>query len=107
VYSIAIPRLVEPIYELMDPTADAAFNLVATGVLALALLAYFARQRDRLQQRSDDLLHNILPSEIADRLKDGRAMIADDFPAASVLFADVVNLTPMSEGMAPAELVGC
>jgi adenylate cyclase len=106
VYSIAIPRLVGPIYELVDPTADAAFNLVATGVLVLAVLAYFVRQRDRFQQRSDDLLHNILPNEIADRLKDGRAMIADDFPAASVLFADVVNFTPMSAGMAPAELVG-
>ncbi|HKP99835.1 MAG TPA: adenylate/guanylate cyclase domain-containing protein [Actinomycetes bacterium] len=106
VYSIAIPRLVEPIYELADPTADAAFNLVATGVLVIAVLAYFVRQRDRFQQRSDDLLHNILPNEIADRLKDGRAMIADDFRAASVLFADVVNFTPMSEGMAPAELVG-
>jgi adenylate cyclase len=93
-------------HKLVDPTADAAFNLVATGVLVLAVLAYFVRQRDRFQQRSDDLLHNILPNEIADRLKDGRAMIADDFPAASVLFADVVNFTPMSEGMGPAELVG-
>ena len=106
VYAVVIPSLVEPIYEVPDPTADAAFNLVATGVLVLAALAYFARQRDRFQRRSDHLLHNILPNEIADRLKDGRAMIADDFAAASVLFADVVDFTPMSAGMAPAELVG-
>jgi len=106
VYAVVIPSLVDPIYEVPDPTADAAFNLVATGVLVLAALAYFAHQRDRFQQRSDHLLHNILPNEIADRLKDGRAMIADDFAAASVLFADVVNFTPMSAGMAPADLVG-
>ena len=106
VYAVVIPSLVDPIYEVPDPTADAAFNLVATGVLVLAVLAYFAHQRDRFQRRSDDLLHNILPNEIADRLKDGRAMIADDFAAASVLFADVVDFTPMSAGMAPAELVG-
>ena len=106
VYAVVIPSLVDPIYEVPDPTADAAFNLVATGVLVLAVLAYFAHQRDRFQRRSDHLLHNILPNEIADRLKDGRAMIADDFAAASVLFADVVNFTPMSAGMAPAELVG-
>ena len=105
-YAVVIPSLVDPIYEVPDPTADAAFNLVATGVLVLATLAYFAHQRDRFQRRSDQLLHNILPNEIADRLKDGRAMIADDFAAASVLFADVVNFTPMSAGMAPAELVG-
>ena len=106
VYAVVIPSLVDPIYKVPDPTADAAFNLVATGVLVLAVLAYFAHQRDRFQRRSDHLLHNILPNEIADRLKDGRAMIADDFAAASVLFADVVNFTPMSAGMAPAELVG-
>jgi adenylate cyclase len=33
-------------------------------------------------------------------------LIADDFTAVSVLFADVVDFTPMSAGMAPAELVG-
>ena len=106
VYAVVIPSLADPIYKVPDPTADAAFNLVATGVLVLAALAYFAHQRDRFQRRSDHLLHNILPNEIADRLKAGRAMIADDFAAASVLFADVVNFTPMSAGMAPAELVG-
>jgi hypothetical protein len=37
--------------------------------VVLAALAYFAHQRDRFQRRSDDLLHNILPDEIADRLK--------------------------------------
>ena len=33
-------------------------------------------------------------------------MIADDYQSASVLFADVVNFTPMSAGMSPPELVG-
>ena len=61
--------------------------------MILAVLAYSAHQRDRFQRRSDDLLHNILPDEIADRLKAGKGLIADDFAAASVLFADVVNFT--------------
>lgn len=52
----------EPIYQLSDPAADAAFNAVATGIVVLAVLAYFAHQRDRFQRRSDDLLHNILPT---------------------------------------------
>jgi guanylate cyclase len=106
VYAVVIPGLIDPIYELPDPAADAAFNLIATGIVVLAVLAYFARQRDRFQRRSNDLLHNILPDEIADRLKGGKVMIADDFAAVSVLFADVVDFTPMSAGMAPAELVG-
>jgi len=106
VYAVLIPDWVDPIYELSDPTGDAAFNLVAIGILIVAVLAYFVRQRDRFQTRSDDLLHNILPDEIAEQLKDGTTMIADDFPAASVLFADVVGFTPMSAAMSPAELVG-
>ena len=106
VYAVAIPDWVDPIYELSDPTADAAFNLVATGILTIAVLAYFVRQRDRFQERSDDLLHNILPDEIVARLKAGSTMIADDFTSASVLFADVVGFTPMSAAMSPAELVG-
>jgi adenylate cyclase len=106
VYAVAIPDWVDPIYELSDPTGDAAFNLIAIGILTLAVLAYFVRQRDRFQARSDDLLHNILPDEIAERLKAEQTMIADDFASATVLFADVVGFTPMSVGMSPAELVG-
>jgi class 3 adenylate cyclase len=69
-------------------------------------MAYFVRQRDRFQQQSDDLLHNILPNEIAARLKSDRSMIAEDLPHASVLFADVVGFTPMSATMTPPQLVG-
>src|SRR3990170_2080923 len=106
VYAVVIPDWVDPIYELSDPSGDAAFNLIATGIITLAVLAYFVRQRDRFQARSDDLLHNILPDEIVGRLKAGGTMIADDFTSASVLFADVVGFTPLSAGMSPPELVG-
>jgi adenylate cyclase len=41
-------------------------------------MAYFVRQRDLYQRRSDDLLHAILPDEIVPRLKDGSGTIADD-----------------------------
>jgi guanylate cyclase len=68
-------------------------------------MAYFVRQRDRFQRQSDDLLHNILPADIARRLKSDTTMIADDFDTASVLFADVVDFTPMSAEMSPPELV--
>ncbi|HEX7247778.1 MAG TPA: adenylate/guanylate cyclase domain-containing protein, partial [Actinomycetota bacterium] len=105
VYAISVPDWVDPIYELSDPTADAAFNLVATAVLVLAVMAYFVRQRDLYQRRSDDLLHAILPDEIVPRLKAGTGTIADDLAEASVLFADVVDFTPMSAQLSPAQLV--
>jgi adenylate cyclase len=50
-------------------------------------------------------LHNILPDDIAARLKANTSMIAESFESASVLFADVVDFTPMSAGMSAAELV--
>jgi guanylate cyclase len=105
VYAVAVPHWVDPIYSLDDPTGNAAFNLIATGIVTIAVLIYFARQRDLFQQRSDDLLHAILPDPIVAQLKEAPGTIADDVPSASVLFADVVDFTPMSEGMSPAALV--
>jgi adenylate cyclase len=105
-YAVAIPHWVEPIYTLNDPTGNAAFALIATGILTMAVMIYFVRQRDRFQQRSDDLLHAILPVHIAAQLKDKPGTIANDIPSASVLFADVVGFTPMSAAMSPGELVG-
>jgi len=105
VCAVLIPDRVDPLYTRVDPAADAAITLIATGMVTFALMVYFVRQRDRFQRRSDDLFHNILPEEIADRLKDSNAMIADSFGSASVLFADVVDFTPMSAGMTPGELV--
>jgi guanylate cyclase len=92
-------------YAQPDPVADAAFNLIATAAVVFAIVGYFVAQRDQFQRRSDDLLHNILPVQIAARLKESDETIADDIPSASVLFADVVDFTPMSSAMTPAELV--
>jgi adenylate cyclase len=105
-YALVIPDFVDPLYSLADPAGQAAFNLTATALVVLGALAYFVRQRDRFQRRSDDLLHNILPDEIAAQLKAGPGLIAEDFESVSVLFADVVGFTPLSAGLRPAELVG-
>ena len=47
VYALAIPHWVDPIYTLNDPTGNAAFNLIATGIVTMAVMIYFIRQRDR------------------------------------------------------------
>lgn len=57
------------------------------------------------RQKSESLLHNILPVPIADRLKKSRIAIADGFDSVSILFADIVGFTPLSGKMKPAELV--
>jgi guanylate cyclase len=104
-FSIWSPEVVEPRYPNADPTADVVFTLVAVALLTFAVLAYFVRQRDRFQEQSDRLLRNVLPEEIAERLKRDEAGIADHFDGATVLFADVVGFTPMSASLSPGELV--
>jgi guanylate cyclase len=105
-FALLVPNWIDPLYVRRNPAVDAAFNLIATGIVIFAVMVYFVRQRDRFQKESDDLLHNILPEQIADRLKANNTMIADSFESASVLFADVVDFTPMSAEMTPPELVG-
>lgn len=57
------------------------------------------------KERSEALLLNVLPNAIAQRLKADRQIIADDFAEVTVLFADIVNFTPLSASMSPTELV--
>jgi class 3 adenylate cyclase len=57
------------------------------------------------RERSERLLLNILPEPIADRLKQGQSPIADRFEEVTVLFADIVNFTPLSAYLPAAELI--
>jgi len=90
-----------------------ALNIAVGGTIVFTLLAVFASQRrDALaalrqeQEKSENLLLNILPRSIADKLKAETQPIADHFGSASILFADVADFTPWSERLPPAEVVG-
>jgi guanylate cyclase len=90
-----------------------ALNVTVGGTIVFTLLAVFANQRRsalaelRLEQaKAEGLLLNILPRAIADRLKADTHPIADQFTAASILFADVCDFTPLAERLPPTEVVG-
>ena len=90
-----------------------ALNIAVGGTIVFILLAVFAGQRrDALaalrqeQAKAENLLLNILPRSIADKLKAQTQPIADQFESASILFADVVDFTPWSERLPPAAVVG-
>lgn len=57
------------------------------------------------KQKSDDLLLNILPEEVAEELKAKGATTAKYFDNVTVLFTDFVNFTEAGERMNPQELV--
>jgi len=66
------------------------------------------QQHDALKtekKKSDDLLLNILPAEVAHELKEKGEAEAKLFDHVSVLFTDFVNFTQMSERMNPQQLV--
>jgi guanylate cyclase len=108
--------------ELFFPDADIpawftstmlALNVIGAASIAFALLASFANQRNLAlsalraeQEKSETLLSNILPNSIAERLKVATQTIADHFDAATILFADVVDFTPLAQRLPPAEVVG-
>ena len=60
----------------------------------------------RLQQeQTEKLLLNILPSSIAQRLKQEQGIIADSFEEVSVMFADLVGFTELSSRKSPSQIV--
>ncbi|MEG4108283.1 adenylate/guanylate cyclase domain-containing protein [Microcoleus sp. S13_C5] len=57
------------------------------------------------KERSDQLLLNILPAEIADRLMRTNESPAEHFEEATILFADIVGFTTISARIEPMQLV--
>jgi len=96
-----------------------ALNFVSISAMVYVLLWYFSREKSKLRQAveaqsqavalekdlSDRLLLNILPEPIAIRLKRQETNIADGHADVTVMFADIVNFTHMSEEMSPNETV--
>ncbi len=105
VLAVVLPERIEAVHMVEGSPAGIAGIIAGVTFFVFAGMAYFVSQRDRFQKESDDLLHNILPEEIARRLKSDKKMIADDYDSASVLFADMVNFTPMSAAMTPPQLI--
>jgi class 3 adenylate cyclase len=90
-----------------------ALNIGALAAVAVTLMATFLGQKDlatRLlaaeRERSESLLLNVLPRVIAPRLKAGESPIADGYDEATILFADIVGFTPLTQTLPPNEMVG-
>ena len=96
-----------------------ALNFAAMSTIVYLLFSVFIRQRDKLaarigeqhellkeeQEKSERLLLNILPGPIAHRLKQQQSTIADGFADVTVMFADIIDFTRLSEEMSPRLMV--
>ena len=82
-----------------------ALNILGVATTAYALLQYFVRAREREQARSERLLLNVLPEPVAARLKQDDGIIADACEEVTVLFADIVGFTRLSERLPASDVV--
>ena len=94
-------------------------NFAAISVMIYSLLWYFANEKQKLRtqvdlqheelkaekERGDRLLLNILPPTIAERLKRNEVNIAQGHADVTVMFADIVGFTKMTEELSPVETV--
>ncbi len=86
---------------------------VSACVMVVTTVWYAVREIVRAEaameveyERSETLLANILPSSVAERLKDpARNVIADKYDDASVLFADIAGFTERASDMPPEQLI--
>ena len=99
-----------------DHDAEVRQRTLAGGALVLFILAggLFGRLRyvrktkkiiEKERDRSENLLLNILPAEVATELKEKGESEARDFDNVSVLFSDFQSFTQTSEKLTAKELV--
>ena len=107
--ALALSEVVRPngadLPEAFVRTFD-VLNIVVVSFVAMLLLVTFARGRDLAQARVEALLRNVLPADVAQRLQSDPNSIADHFDDASILFADVVDFTPLASRLDAREVVG-
>jgi adenylate cyclase len=84
-------------------------NVFIVGSIMLLLFALAVvvglQRTSREKKKSDDLLLNILPTEVAKELKQTGQTEARQYNHVTVLFTDFVNFTGISEQLSPTELV--
>jgi len=112
--SIVVKQLLESETGIVIFTMHNFFFLGANviGMFGSYYLERYTR-RDFLQKytiqaqrdQADRLLYNILPERIAEKLKLSGETIAEEFNSTTVLFADIVNFTPISARFGPREVV--
>jgi adenylate cyclase len=88
-------------------------SMIGLAIIIFALTAYHYRSLNKAQEeieeahkKSENLLLNILPPSIASKLKnDNASTIAERIDGATILFADIVGFTRLSQNIEPEKLV--
>lgn len=94
---------------VLDPGfSDLLYGFSAVSIMGIIFVVYFyaltlVRQAEA---KTENLLHNVMPVQIAERLKaEPEKTIADRYEDASVLFADLTGFTPITTQLGPHKTV--
>lgn len=102
-YVVKLPDKVELIARIRYHSK--AYMHLLERNLAYKTMQDYLEKLEIEQKKSQELLLNILPEAIAERLKKEQGIIADEFAAVSVMFADIVGFTQLSASILPKQLV--
>jgi class 3 adenylate cyclase len=78
---------------------------LAFGVYAFSTINKAEQEVAQEREKTERLLHNILPASVAERFKHDQTVLAQGFESVSVLFADIVDFTSFSEKTPPDRLL--
>ena len=98
----------EPLYKINDFTESiiGVSNIVGSLLVLGLPMGMYSIFLEQERNKSEKLLHNIMPKSIAEKLKNNIKTISMDNPEISVLFADIVSFTEMSEKISSEKIVG-
>ena len=98
----------EPLYKINDLTESiiGVSNIVGSLLVLGLPMGMYSIFLEQERNKSEKLLHNIMPKSIAEKLKNNIKTISMDNPEISVLFADIVSFTEMSEKISSENIVG-
>ena len=97
----------EPFYKINDLTESiiGVSNIVGSLLVLGLPMGMYSIFLEQERNKSEKLLHNIMPKSIAEKLKNNIKTISMDNPEISVLFADIVSFTAMSEKISSEKIV--
>lgn len=103
-----------PLHPVDDDTAQRAYyvtmgfiTMLVAGAFGFFHFSSFNARRDLAleKRKAEEILHNVLPDWIVERLQHGDMTIAESHGEATVLFADIVDFSGLSHRLSPTHLV--
>ncbi|MBD3662117.1 MAG: adenylate/guanylate cyclase domain-containing protein, partial [Arenibacter algicola] len=112
IFSVTFQSKFNPHYDVLDPYFLQMFNISTTGLICLTiawtLSVLIDRSEESLrveQKRSDDLLHNILPVNVARDLKETGKTVPKRHKNVTILFTDFKGFTELVASIPAITLV--